>query len=280
MNGWVAATLGLGAAFGWGSADFLAKRRAERDGGTATLLWLYLVGFPVFLGLWTLRGAAAAPAPTLALWVVVGLLNAGAYLSLYRGFRIGLLAVVTTTNAAWAAITALLAILLIGERPGLAGLAGMGTTLAGVALIAWDGTRIRLHAPGFREGLVSAGLFGVSFFLLKLPLAQGDLLLQAAVLRGTGLLLVGAAVLGGDPRSLRRYRTRPPLFALLDSAAFLAFLAGLAGGAAYVVAPLGSLLTPVAVGLAAAFYHERMVRHQWLGFALVVSGAFLLAWQA
>lgn len=271
---WLAVSGGLGAAACWGTADFLAKRVAEREGGTRALLWLYLVGFPVFAALALAAGAAPTPA-NLAAWGLVGVLNAGAYLALYRGFRVGTLAVVSTTNAAWASVTVALSALFLGERPGAVGAAGLALTLAGVWLVAYPGGAVRARAPGFREGIASALLFGASFFVLKLPAAEGPIFAQAAVLRGVGLAVVAPFALRTAP--WRSFVHRPPLFAAVDSAGFLAFVAGLAGGAAYLVAPLGSLLTPVAVALGAAFYGERLRAHQWTGFALTVAGAATLA---
>jgi drug/metabolite transporter (DMT)-like permease len=273
---WAPIALGLGAAIGWGTADFLAKRQAEAEGSKETLLWLYLVGFPIFGALWLSAGMPLPALPTMAFWVFIGIVNALAYVSLYRGFRVGLLSVVTTTNAAWAAITITLAIVFLGEEPGTVALAAIGITLVGVVLIAYSGGEWRLSAPGFREGLAAALFFGVSFFFLKHPLAAGHPYAQAMVLRGTGLLVVGGLLLV-ERRPFRPYLSRPPVFALVDSAAFLCFVAGLATGAAYLVSPLGSLLTPVAVALAAIFLKEHLRPHQWAGFLFVVVGSVLLA---
>lgn len=271
----VAVAGGLGAALAWGSADFLAKRVAERDGGEQALLWLYLVGFPLFAALALARGEPWPDGGTAALWCAAGALNAGAYLALYRGFRVGLLAVVSTTNAAWAAVTVALSALFLGEAPGWLGGAGLTLAIVGVVLVAYTGGGFSARAPGFAEGCVAAVLFGASFFLLKLPAAQGPVYMQAAALRGVGLVIVAAAALRGTP--LRRYVRFPPVFAFVDSAGFLLFVTGLASGAAYLVAPLGSLLTPVAVALGAVFYGERLRPHQWAGFVLTVTGAIVLA---
>lgn len=267
--------LGLGAAGLWGTADFFAKGVAEREGSEAALLWLYIVGLPLYVAVWLATGAHLPSLQAAAWWSAAGLINAFAYLALYRGFRIGLLAVVSTTNAAWAGITVVLSMLFLHERPGTLALSGIGLTLAGVMLVAYPGGKFSFRAPGFREGLLSAVFFGTSFFLLKRPAASGDLFAQAAVMRGTGLVVVALAAWSRGVRPAAFLRP-PPLFAFLDSAGFAAFVTGLRGGAAFIVAPLGSLLTPVAVALAAVFLHERLLWHQWAGFILVVLGVLLL----
>ncbi len=275
MTEWLPVLLGLGAASLWGTADFFAKGMAEKDGSEIALFWLYLVGFPIFVVAWIGSGAGAVPWATSRWWLVAGLMNAVGYLALYRGFKVGLLAVVSTTNAAWAAITVLLSVFFWGESPHALAVAGILFTLVGVVLIAYPGGRWSLRAPGFKEGLASACLFGTSFFLLKNPEAQGNVLAQAMVMRGTGLLVVLGVLFqrGVAPRTFVR---PPPFFAFLDTAGFLCFIGGLSVGASYIVAPLGSLLTPIVVALAAIFLHERLKAHQWIGFASVVTGALLL----
>lgn len=282
--------LGLTAAVCWGTADFLAKRDAQRDGGGSTALSLYLVGFPLFTALWIARGATL-PRGALPFWLLAGVLNAGGYLALYRGLEVGLLSIVSASNASWSAVTVLGAVALLGERPGRIAAVGIALSIAGVVAVGFEGhggaadarppgatTRRRFGAPGLREGLLSAVFFGASFFALKLPAAAGDALAQAVVMRGTGLLLAaGALALRGGLPAVRAAVRPPRLFALLDSLGFLAFVWGLAVGAAYVVAPLGGLLTAVAVALGALFLRERLRAHQWAGFALVVAGALLLA---
>lgn len=276
MPAWMPAALGLGAAGLWGTADFFAKRVAERDGAETALFWLYLIGVPVFIAVAVAAGGPL-PAPRgAAIWLAAGILNAGAYLLLYRGFRVGLLSVVTTTNASWAAITVILAAVFVGEAPSPGAWAGIAITLAGVVLVANPGGGFRLGAPGFKEGAGAAVFFGTSFFLLRLPAAGGDPFVQSAVLRVVGLVVVGLRLVSLKA-DFRRFLRRPPLFGFLDSAGFLCFVGGLSLGAPYVVAPLGSLLTPVAVALSAIFYHERLQPHQWAGFFLTVTGAVWLA---
>jgi drug/metabolite transporter (DMT)-like permease len=270
------ALLGLSAALLWGTADFLAKGVAEREGSQVALFWLYLVGFPIFAALAVWHNARLPGTDALALWSVAGVMNAGAYLLLYRGFRVGFLSVVSTTNAAWAAVTVALSALVLGHLPETVAWVGIGSTITGVILISYAGGGWSVRAPGFAEGLGAAVLFGTSFFLLKLPIAEGDVLTQATLMRGIGLVVV-ASTLAARGVSFRTFVRPPPLFGFLDSAGFLCFVTGLAGGMAYIVAPLGSLLTPVAVALAAVFLHERLHPWQWGGFALVVTGAALLA---
>ncbi len=268
--------LGLGAAVCWGTADFLAKKRTEAEGGLVTLLWLYLVGTPLFALIWVVRGFPLVEPATFAWWVLTGTMNALGYFALYRGFQVGLLSVVSTTNAAWAAITVLLAIVFLGESPTALAASGVVLTVAGVMLVSYSGGGWRITAPGFIQGATSALLFGTSFFLLKRPQAQGDVFAQAVTMRMVGLIVIGLA-LAARRTDFRRYLTRPPLFAFIDSAGFLSMVAGLSVGAAYLVSPLGSMLTPVAVLLAVMFLGERLNRWQWAGFVFVVSGALLLA---
>lgn len=282
MSDALAILFGLGAAAFWGTADFLAKQRAEQEGGAQTLLWLYLAGAPLYILFAAAWGTEPPATSTLGWWFAAGTMNAAAYLLLYRGFQVGYLSVVTTANAAWAAITVVLTSLFAGAWPPARAALGVAMAVTGVSLISYTGGGFESKAAGLREGIGSAICFGVSFALLEHPMANGDAFYQAAVMRLTGLAVVVTVLLTRAALTHRSARWKnflrlPPLFALLDSFGFLCFVTGLARGAAYIVAPLGSLLTAVAVALGVLFLHERLHPQQWTGFALAIAAAVLLA---
>src|SRR5512146_2904547 len=128
---------GLAAALCWGVADFCARYAARSGGTLRTLLWMQMVGAAGLLavglplGLVRLNGlplGTALAAMALGLVILVG---AGL---LYRAFAIGTLAVVSPIAASYAAVAALLALLISHEAPRPTQLAGIGLTLMGAVL--------------------------------------------------------------------------------------------------------------------------------------------------
>ncbi len=190
---------GLTAALCWGVADFFA-RGATRSGGIfGTLLSMQGIAtvalFAVAMPLGLLHLANLPP----RLALIAALLNlvilAGTAL-LYRAFAIGTLAIVSPIAASYAAVTALLAIVLSHERPHLPQLIGIAGTLGGVILVSavssappdhhadlpsppGDGsdTRARVRraprslAPGLPEALISTLIFGIAYWALRFVVA-------------------------------------------------------------------------------------------------------------
>ncbi|MGZ3583689.1 MAG: EamA family transporter [Ktedonobacterales bacterium] len=184
---------GLTAALCWGVADFFA-RSATRSGGTfRTLLTLQFIAtvalLAVAMPLGLLHLTSLPSGPTLAA-VGLSLIILGGAALLYRAFAIGTLALVSPIAASYAAVTALLAMLLSGERPRLPQLIGIICTLGGVILAsavssyspadhaatphpsthsdAPRPTKAPLSlAPGLPEALLSMLLFGGAYWALR-----------------------------------------------------------------------------------------------------------------
>ncbi|HEX8033982.1 MAG TPA: DMT family transporter [Ktedonobacterales bacterium] len=189
---------GLTAALCWGVADFFA-RSATRSGGTfRTLLSIQIIAtvtlLAVAMPLGLLHLTNLRPGPTLVAALLGLIILSGAGL-LYRAFAIGTLAIVSPIAASYAAITALLAMLLSREQPRLPQLIGIICTLGGVILAsavsnnppgdhagtpslpvgnpAKRPSKAPLSlAPGLPEALLSMLLFGVAYWALRFVVAD------------------------------------------------------------------------------------------------------------
>ena len=102
--------------------------------------------------------------------VLNGICAATAYQTHYRALELGPVAVVSPIGSAYAVIGVLLAVVFLGERPGVLALIGSLVTVAGVALVSTDLRELRagLHsvARGVPWALVSTVSFGLAGFLL------------------------------------------------------------------------------------------------------------------
>src|SRR5690348_11375269 len=300
---------GLLAALCWGLADFCA-RGASRSGGTfRTLLSIQIVaclalpaiGLP--LGLIRFAGQ---PAGVMLVAVALNLvILAGAGL-LYRAFAIGTLALTSPIAASYAAITALLALLLSDEHPDAAQLAGIVLTLGGVLLAssvpghpASASVRtarlgsLRL-APGLLEAFGAMLLFGIAYWALRYVVAilggvtvaflgkLGDLAVLSLIV--LILPLVSRARGGKKPAVPPRSPRPTPAFlafviptALLDTTANVAYNLGIGVSLTSLVSVLSSLFSPVTVLLAWIFLGERLSRWQWAGVAAIFVGVALVS---
>jgi drug/metabolite transporter (DMT)-like permease len=299
---------GLLAALCWGLADFCA-RGASRSGGTfRTLLFIQVVaclalpavGLP--LGLIRLSGhPVGVILATVALNLVI---LAGAGL-LYRAFAIGTLALTSPIAASYAAITALLALLLSDEHPDAAQLAGIVLTLGGVLLAssvpghpASASVRtarlgsLRL-APGLLEAFGAMLLFGIAYWALRYVVAilggvtvaflgkLGDLAVLSLIALALSLI---SRARGGKSSAPLRIPSPTPAFlafviptALLDTTANVAYNLGIGVSLTSLVSVLSSLFSPITVLLAWVFLGERLSRWQWAGVAAIFAGVALVS---
>ncbi len=277
---------GLSTAFGYGTSDFVARQASHRIGHVRVLFYLDLVGFAIFVpfalalesGFWRWSDA----------WGIVlglGVLNTFASLFLYRSFEYGVLSVVSPIASSYPAVTAALAILFLGDRPGVPATVGIVFALGGILLLSRGGVHPANAPPkDARMGVLSAfGAFagyGVFYFALKYVVADVGPITVVTVVRVVGvvvLLLLSAAGLlhvGRLPRPLW-----PSLGAMsaLDSLAFVAFNMGIVEGSVAIVGTLSGLFSAVTVGLAVAVLRERLTRVQLVGVLAIFAGVVLIA---
>lgn len=277
---------GLSTAFGYGTSDFIARQASHRIGHVRVLFYLNLIGFAVFApiallfegGLWRWSDAW---------WILLGLgvLNTFASLFLYRSFEYGVLSVVSPIASSYPAVTAALAIVFLGDRPGIPSTLGIVFALGGILLLSRGGVHPANAPPkDARTGIVSAfGAFagyGLFYFALKYVVADVGPVTVTAVVRLVGaLVLLGLSAAGllhvrGLPRPLWPYLGT---MGVLDSLAFVAFNLGIAGGSVAIVGTLSGLFSAVTVVLAAGILKERLTRIQLVGVLCVFAGVVLIA---
>lgn len=295
--------LGLISALGWGSGDLLAKKGVDRSSfftGAFALQWggLFPVACAVALGWFTAPTTMAGCGLSLA----VGIFGSIGLLSFYRAVSLGKLSVVAPLAAGWVAITVLLALVVGHEAPSRAELLGVSCIVVGTLLTVREGapTPGQIHGPqaaharraggraatgtaaGAGWALLAALSWGVTFYLVQ-PVGQEQgpwAPMLWTRLTGTVTILLGARYLDVRP-------DRPPLLALppdrrlviilaamvlLDTVAYLAYNLAVLRGLVTVVAPMASLSTAVAVGLALATLRERPTRAQLGGIAAIGVG--------
>ena len=194
------AIFGLGSAFCFGSADFLAQRLTHRLGWASTVLWSQLCSglllLPIAIWGW---GWPAVDASLLAWLVGLGLLSWLGTIGLYRAFEVGVLSVVSPISASFAAITLGLAIL-GGDAPSLAVSMGLAVTLAGIVTTSTappptEGarpSRLRL-TTGSGWALMSSFAYGALLYWMEHPVRILGPLWPLVVLRGVVLAPVPVA---------------------------------------------------------------------------------------
>jgi drug/metabolite transporter (DMT)-like permease len=308
-------TYGLIAALAWGMSTIAAACAARRVGVYLAVLVSQLVGAG-FLGLLAVMirpSLAGLDGLRLCGLACAGLLGLLGWLTYYKALRDGPVGVVSAITATYGGVAAVLAVLVLGERLGLSGGAGVILAVAGVGLAAarsfGDPSAGGVARSGILLALVSAAAYGAGSFLLGGFSAQVGWLVAALVTYGSSVAALvvvlpfrragqGRARGAAPTRHLRKSANRggerdtapgrgrpghrPGLgwaaaAGLAEAVALAAFCRGGQAGQVAVTAAVSSLypVIPLAAGL--VIFHEQLRWRQVVGVACIVAGLVMIS---
>ena len=288
---YVSIATGLTAAFCWGTADYMSRGQSERVGYYRTIIYSQLVTLITVVVL----VPAVSPTLTLPLYPVLALLGAGvvnfvAFIFLYRAFHRGVVSVVAPVVYSYPAVTAVLAVAVLGASLSLVQGVAIAGIVAGVILLSTRFSELYLYfqgsgAPGLTKGVglaVGASLcFGVAYIGIGYAAPFVSFVLPVLFLRviaiSAGFIL--APVLKQEVRPSRLVFSRAMIaIGVLEAFGFLAFTYGVSasGSALPIVASLSGMGGAVAASYGLAFLKERLEPNQVLGVLLSLAGVFAL----
>jgi drug/metabolite transporter (DMT)-like permease len=299
---------GLIAAAGWGVSSVAAAQAARRMGTLAALLISQATGTIV------LAAVLAALHPhllTLANTTVLGLAGAGLFsllgwLTYYRALEHGPVGIVSGAAATYGGVTAILALLVLGEPLGRLGGIGAALAVAGVAAAAMQTTggpqavvtvdgipmprqwvldgrasprSARSRPWGLLLALASALTYGTGAFWLGAYAASAGWLVSALTVYIISVTLLLAALIcrRRRPRCGLAGVSRAVAAGLAEAVALVAFARGGQAGEVAVTAAVSSTypVIPLAVGL--FLFRERLSALQVLGICVAVTGLTLVS---
>ncbi len=197
-----------------------------------------------------------------------------------EAIRRGPLGAVSPITALSPAITAVLGILVLGEKLAPWGYAGVALAPVGIALLSAAGSRESRAASWIWLALASLALQGVGAFIAKLvvtPAGPSGLLLMSAAVQ----VVVGLALAPPHTWSAGDLRGRAALFTLVAYAiaamATIGYLLALASGPASAVVPLVATSPALAGMLGIAFLKEEGGGRRLAGIGIALAGAVLLS---
>ena len=276
---------GLATALGYGTADFVAKRTADRVGFVETLWYLESIGTPILVALaLLLERVATVPLDPLLLLVALTGVSVIASYFLYRAFEFGTLSVVSPLASGYPAMIVILAVVVLREQLTAADAGGIVLTLLGVILITrvtiGEVSRAKDHRVGILSAVVAFLGYGVFYFGLKFVVGPIPPVTSAAIVRVISLAPV--ALIAWRRGVLRLPRTglvgAAAVIATLDSLALVAYNLGLESGRSLaVLGTVSGLFSAVTVAWAVVLLKERLSLVQWVGAAAIFAGIVTLA---
>ena len=275
---------GLAAALGWGCSDLLAAIGSRRMGSRATVMVAQIVGLLCFGLLWLVTTPEwRLPARDVAILLGSGCFAGIAYFTAYRGLELGPVALVSPIASAFAAVTVLLAVVLLGESLGPILLSGVVLTIVGVVLASTDLRRFEVEAKRHRRGLPYAFAamvgFGVAAFVSGSLAKDYGWLPPIALSRVGSLILITAVTLamrGGEREGMRRVSPRNLGIAaaagVTDIIGVVAYSRGSELGLISIVAAVSATFTLIPVAGGILLFSERPAPNQLVGLVLVIGG--------
>jgi drug/metabolite transporter (DMT)-like permease len=295
---------GLIAAAGWGLSSVAAAHAARRMGTLAALLISQVTG-TIVLG--TMLAALHPHLLTLASTTVLGLAGAGVFsllgwLTYYRALEHGPVGIVSGAAATYGGVTAVLALIVLGEPLGRFGGIGDALAVAGVAAAAmqstgrpqavtidgipvprqWalDGSAPPRSRPwGLLLALASALTYGTGAFWLGAYAASAGWLVSALTVYiiSVTVLLVTLICRQQRPHGGLAGTGWAVAAGLAEAVALVAFARGGQAGEVAVTAAVSSTypVIPLAVGL--VVFRERLSALQVLGICVAVTGLTLVS---
>jgi bacterial/archaeal transporter family protein len=302
---------GLVAAIGWGVSSVAATHAARRMGTLAALLASQVTGTVILAAVLAVMRPHLLALPSTA---VLGLAGAGllsllGWLTYYRALEYGPVGIVSGTAATYGGITALLAMVVLGEPLGRYGIIGDALAVAGVAAAAmhtsarpktaswlqsaassnsgpprpgWPGqarSGRRKPWPGLLLALVSAATYGTGAFWLGMYAAAAGWLVSALMVDIIAVTVLLAAVICRQkrPHGVPGGAAWAVTAGLTEAAALVAFARGGQAGQVAVTAAVSSTypVIPLAAGL--VLFRERLSGLQVLGICVAVTGLTLVS---
>lgn len=276
---------GLTAALCWGLADYSATIASRAIGSSRVVLGFHLIATAllavVVLATGALDGLAAVDLLQL---VWIGALGALSYQTFYKALEIGPISIVSPIVSAYAAVSVVLAVIVLGESLGPAQIAAVTVVMLGVVLASADLRQI--HAIERRQALglvlalvavvaIGTVVFGNAYYTIELGWLVPIFLTRAY----TTLFLLGRSL---RDRSWRPSQRSPRMLALVtiiavvDTGGYVAFNIGAERADTSIVSAASApyALIPILGGV--FFLRERPAPVQWLGVAAVIGGVVLL----
>jgi drug/metabolite transporter (DMT)-like permease len=298
---------GLVAAAGWGLSSVAAAHAARRMGTLMALLISQVTG-TIVLGM---ALAALRPhLPTLASSTVLGLAGAGLFsllgwLTYYRALEHGPVGIVSGAAATYGGVTAVLALVVLGEPLGRFGGLGDALAVAGVAAAAMqtsgrpsavtiDGIPVprqwaldgaapsrgaRSRPWGLLLALASALTYGTGAFWLGAYAATAGWLVSAlsVYIISVTVLLVALICRQQRPRGGLAGTGWAIAAGLAEAVALVAFARGGQAGEVAVTAAVSSTYPVIPLALGLVVFRERLSGLQVLGICVAVTGLTLVS---
>lgn len=309
--------LGLLAAAVWGTQDVLVAFAGRKVGGIVSAMGIVGTSMVIVFAIGLVTGVGPPSDPRIvAIAIAQGAISAVGFSCFYTALRLGPISVVSPTVAVYGGLSSLLAVVILGERPGPVQVAGAAAATVGIAFVGLTvaaGSRPKLTGPGVPFALGALVAWSTSTIVLAVAIQQASWLSVVEIARPANLFFLvvlflvvrwrggrredlppltlepepvidveagprerGAARRISDRLSAHPYRILV-LGGVFETIGYASFTYGLQVAPTWLVALASSLGPMVTVAAGVLLFGERPRPVQWAGIALVFSGIAMVA---
>jgi drug/metabolite transporter (DMT)-like permease len=279
--------LGLGAALSWGLADYFVALATRNVGVLRVALGFHLAALIPLTALVLATDALAHLTwDEVPLFVLLGSLGWLSYLAFYGALAIGPISLFSPIVSGYAAVTVLLAVVIVGERPSAVQTVAVIVTIAGVMVASANFAEIAtvtIRRPAVRGvGLAIAAMIMFGGFLFGVSYFHNRIGWLAPIFLARGFTALFLAVHARQRGGLRWRQASPAviklvaLIAVLDTGGYILFNLGARHAETSVVATASAPYAIVPILMGVYLLRERPSPSQWLGVAIVIGGLLLL----
>ena len=283
--------ISLGILFGiltmlsWGISDFFAAKASRKAGVAKTAVWSQIISVSAFAAIFFLFFDFPNISGANILFIAIcSMLGAIGILSLYKGFEVGIISIISPIAASSAVVTIILSLAFLGEK--ITYLQGFGISLViiGAILASFklrDIAKLKLNkvAAGVKYGIIAMLSFGVSFALIGILIENMGWFVPVFLIKSFGLILIVlfSFIMKKELSFPKNAKIFVIIIAILETIAFLSIGAGISYEYTAIVYSVASAFPAVTIILAMIFFKETIELSNKIGAISVLAGLVLLA---
>jgi drug/metabolite transporter (DMT)-like permease len=261
----------------WGFGELVYLRITKALGGYTASLWTSIFGLVLIIPVAIASGVPTSGPSDFALAMGGALVGVVSALLYALALQHGQLSIVSPVVSAAAGVSAVLAVLVLGEHLRTPTAIAVVGAIIGVALTAWVA-----RGGGHGRATVLAVLAALGLGIYNLLLASsadaiGPIWAIVAFRIVSVVVLIPVARARGQLRLAHAGRRWLALSCVLETIGFCTLAIALSRGPVAVVAVVASQYPVIAVTGAALLLRERLRTRQWIGVALVLASVAVLS---
>jgi len=276
---------GIIAMFSWGIGDFFVAKAVRNVGVFRTFFWSTVLGLVPFLIIFALffKFSAVSLFTGLLLIAISSLFFVGV-LSLYKGFKIGVISIISPIASAGAVVTVILSLIFLKEvlsAPQAIGvsLAILGSILASFKFHGLIKLKLKKLATGVEFAVIAMLTGGVAFVLLDITISELGWFMPLFFIRIIGFFL--AMIYAGAAKKNISFPINIwwilLVIIILEAIAMLSIGAGISSDLTAIVVPVSSAFPAITIILARIFFKEILELNQKIGVVSIMVGLVLLS---